>query len=275
MTTTTSKKDDAFRAFDLGTDDPKAEDAALNSVRRFLFSYDFDHPEQKKEEVGYNFDDMVEDTDKEPAPPPPMFTEEDLEQTREEARVLGHAQGLKDAEESALHFLVLAIEAVADQMDGLYKAQEEANKETHRMAAALAVAIVQKLLPTYVRDHGVTEVETLVTSCLPHILNEPRLILRVSPGNEEAMRERIEPMARDRGFDGSVVIMGDPSLEMADCRLEWDNGGAERSVSGLFKDIQAIVNRNAETLSMFDAEVPQEETSVDIPDTGEGEENGR
>jgi len=243
MATTFSKREDPFRP--LGSRDAEAD--AEDAVRRFLFAYDFDAPPPSRNAAPeYDVDGQMEEAETEPAPPPVLFSEEDMETAREEARVLGHAQGLKDAEESALHFQVLALEAIAEQMETLRARQDAANAEIHRMAAALAVAIVRKLLPTMARDHGVAEVERLVSDCLPHLLNEPRLILRVSPDSADVLRERIEPMARDRGFDGAVVVMADGGVGPADCRLEWDNGGADRDVDTLFQRIQDIVARNSE-----------------------------
>jgi flagellar assembly protein FliH len=268
--TTTAKKEakDAFRAFNLGTEeetmDPMAAvQAAEQSVQRFLFAYDFNQPEDEKPDPRA-VEGQIEDVDAEPEPPPPMFTEEDLDTAREEGRVLGHAQGLKDAEESALHFLALAVEAIADQMGTLHAAQEQANAETHKMAAALSMAVVNKILPSYMQTHGIAEIEALVTECLPHVLNEPRLILRVAPANEDGVRERIEPMARNRGFDGSVVVMADPALGPADCRLEWDNGGAERRADSLMQKIQAIVDRNAEGILTDGQGTQAPETAPDM-----------
>ena len=232
MANTTDSSEEAFRAFDIAA--AGDEIAAAVAVRRFLFVHDFDSSaapkKKKKEEPAVDVDAQAEVADAPPPPPPPLFTEEDLASAREEARVLGHAQGLKDAEESALHFQVLALEAIADQLAAARAAQDAANAETHRMAAALAVAVVRKLLPVYAREHGVAEVEALVAACLPHLLNEPRLILRIAPENVEAVRERVEPLARDRGFTGAVVIMADAETGPADCRLEWNDGGAERDV---------------------------------------------
>lgn len=251
MATTTKKREEAFRAFDTDAGD---EIAAAVAVRRFLFSYDFAAPESEKAKTpAQDIDAQAEVVDAPPPPPPPLFTEEDLAAAREEARVLGHAQGLKDAEDSALHFQVLALEAVADQLTAARAAQDQANAETHRMAAALAVAVVKKLLPVYARDHGVAEIEALVAACLPHLLNEPRLILRVAPDNAEAVRGRVEPLARDRGFGGAVVVMADAGVGPADCRLEWNNGGAERDVETLFQRIQDIVARNSDRAAVADA----------------------
>jgi flagellar assembly protein FliH len=253
MASTTNSSEEAFRAFDIAT--AGDEIAAAVAVRRFLFAHDFDSsaPSKKKEAPSVDVDAQTEVTDAPPPPPPPLFTEEDLVSAREEARVLGHAQGLKDAEDSAMHFQVLALEAIADQLAASRVAQDAANAETHRMAAALAVAVVKKLLPVYVREHGVAEVEALVAACLPHLLNEPRLILRVAPENVEAVRDRVEPLARDRGFEGSVVIMEDADIGPADCRLEWNDGGAERDVETLFQRIQDIVARNSDRAPAADA----------------------
>jgi len=261
MATTFSRREDSFRA--LGTLDGESE--AEEAVRRFLFSYDFDAPPTERKIPDRVIDGQIEEAETEPPPPPELFSEQDMETAREEARVLGHAQGLKDAEDSALHFQALALEAIADQMETLRARQDAANAETHRMAAALAVAIVKKLLPTMVREHGLAEVESLVSACLPHLLNEPRLILRVAAENVEPLRARIEPLTRERGFDGMVVVMADSAVGPADCRLEWDNGGAERDVDTLFQRIQDIVARNSDRAPNRD--VPPDGAADAAPET--------
>lgn len=245
MATRFSRQDDTFRAFDAT---PEEEVAAEALVRRFLFAYDFERPPPEPERIpDAVIDGQIEEAEPEPIAPPPLFTEEDLEVAREEARVLGHAQGLKDAEESALHFQAHALERIAEEIGGMRVLQAQANAETHRMAAALAISVVKKLLPRFAAENGAAEIEALVEDCVPHILNEPRLILRVSPMHTEAIRHRIEMLARDRGFEGTVVVMEDETIGAADCRLEWNNGGAERDVASLFQRIEDIVARNSKS----------------------------
>lgn len=260
MATRFSRQEEAFRAF--GTT-PEEEVAAEALVRRFLFAYDFEHPPKEPERVADAvIDAQIEESDPEPIAPPPLFTEEDLEAAREEARVLGHAQGLKDAEDSAMHFQAQALARVAEEIGEIRIAQGAANDETHRMAAALAIAVVKKLLPKFAAENGAAEIAALVEDCVPHILNEPRLILRVSPMHTEAIRRRIEMLARDRGFEGSVVVMEDETIGPADCRLEWNNGGAERDVASLFQRIEDIVARNSKAVSAAGEPAPDQDQGV-------------
>lgn len=254
MATKQSYREDSFRAFDTT---PDAEEVAAEAlVRRFLFAYDFDAPREEPKIPDAVIDGQVEEVEPPPPAPPPLFTEEDLEAVRDEARMLGHAEGLKDAEDSAMHFLVQALESIAEQLGAMRARQDEANVETHRTAATLAVAAVKKLLPRFAELHGVGEIEALVAECVPHILNEPRLILRVAPPHADVIQARIEALARDRGFEGMVVVMADESMGLADCRLEWDNGGAERDVEMLFQRIQDIVARNSERVPDADEDQP-------------------
>jgi flagellar biosynthesis/type III secretory pathway protein FliH len=49
-----------------------------------------------------------------------------------------------------------------------------------------------------------------------------------------------------------VVVMADAGVGPADCRLEWNNGGAERDVETLFQRIQDIVARNSDRVPVAD-----------------------
>jgi len=255
-----------FRPLDIARADEMAAEA---SVRRFLFSLNFDAPDaEPRPEPDRAVDDQEEETLPGPPEPVPLYTDADLETAREEARVLGHAQGLKDAEESALHFQVLATERIAEQIEAWRADAEASRAEAQKMAATLAIAVVEKLLPAQGRAHGLAEIEALISACIPHILDEPRLIVRVASEHVEAIRESMGSLARARGFDGTVVVNRDESLGPADCRLEWERGGAERNTAALLEKIKRIVARNcgdaaAEAEGTDDASVPPVSSAPD------------
>jgi flagellar assembly protein FliH len=50
-------------------------------------------------------------------------------------------------------------------------------------------------------------------------------------------------MVNSAGFEGKVVVMAAPGLGAADCKVEWADGGAERDVERLMRDIEEVAER--------------------------------
>jgi flagellar assembly protein FliH len=75
-------------------------------------------------------------------------------------------------------------------------------------------------------------------------IGEPRLVLRASPPVVEALSERIEKIAREEGFEGAVQIVADAAQHIADCRMEWRGGGAERSQAAIEAALAELIARH-------------------------------
>ena len=57
------------------------------------------------------------------------------------------------------------------------------------------------------------------------------------------LRARVDTIGQRLGFQGSVVLLADPDMGPADCRVDWADGGAERIARNVWDDIDAAVKR--------------------------------
>jgi flagellar assembly protein FliH len=57
------------------------------------------------------------------------------------------------------------------------------------------------------------------------------------------MRERLNAIAQSHGFAGKFVLLVDESLGPADGRLEWADGGAERNLARIARELDAALAR--------------------------------
>jgi flagellar assembly protein FliH len=72
------------------------------------------------------------------------------------------------------------------------------------------------------------------------------------------LQTRIDGMAASCGFQGKIMLFPDDQLNDTDCRVEWADGGAERNLDDMWKQIDAALQR------MMDGEAatpPQSDTS--------------
>lgn len=209
--------------------------------RKYMFDLDFDNPPPPPGTVVEVEDDdcaPVEET-----PPPPMFSEEDLLLTREAAFAEGRQAGLEEAATLSERLLAAAMAALTQQMDQVRRRQEEANDANARASVRVAMAVLKKVLPAACERHAFEEVTRVVEEVVGHVLDEPRIIVRVAEPLIEGVRAQMEAVVQGRGFEGRVVFQPDDRLPLGDCRVEWTDGGAERDQVRLMADIEAAVER--------------------------------
>jgi len=211
------------------------------AYRKYMFDLDFT-PAHERPKVAER-EEAVQDEPEAEAPPAPTFTEEDLQVVREAAYEEGHQHGLTEAAETTERRMSEAMTRVAEGLASLGQAQEDAADINQRVAARVAMAVLKKVLPAACEANAFEEVVRTVLDCFAHVLDEPRIIVKVEAGLVDSVRERLEGEASHHGFEGRVVVQPDPRLPPGDCKVEWTDGGAERDQARLVADIEAVVER--------------------------------
>lgn len=149
--------------------------------RKYMFDLDFDRP-QPAQTAHHRAEE--EEPDDEPEieaePPPPMFSEEDLLLTRESAFNEGREAGLEEAGAATERLLATALATLTQQMDGVSRQQDDANDTNARAAIRVAMAVLKKMLPAACERHAFDEVTRVVEEVVGHVLDEPRIIVRVA-----------------------------------------------------------------------------------------------
>jgi flagellar assembly protein FliH len=56
----------------------------------------------------------------------------------------------------------------------------------------------------------------------------PHLVVRVNQALVEAVEARVQRIARERGYEGRLVVIGEPEIAPSDGRIEWADGGVVR-----------------------------------------------
>ncbi|MBI5163513.1 MAG: flagellar assembly protein FliH [Magnetospirillum sp.] len=215
----------------------------MATIRKYMFDLDFD-PHAVRRPVLAEEEARAEERTVEPdEPPAPTFTEEELALARDLAFDEGRRAGLAEGAESTERQIATALGMIAGHFDTLQARQEEANDTAQRNAARVALAVVKKMLPAACEQYAFDEVTRVVEEVVGHILDEPRIIVRVAQALAEPVRERLEAVAEGHGFEGRVVVQADERLAVGDCRVEWTDGGAERDQARLWQEVETVVER--------------------------------
>ena len=116
-------------------------------------------------------------------------------------------------------------------------------------AAELAFSVARKLADALLDAQPEKEIEAVIAECLKHLNREPRLVVRINDTLVDAIQTSMQQAAAERGMAEKMMVVGDPSIALGDCEIEWSDGGVTRSRAELEDSAAEIINRYIETLT--------------------------
>ena len=137
----------------------------------------------------------------------------------------GFEQGLQQARAEETARLSRAIELLGNHLavlrvdlgDIVEAASGEAIRFAHIFATKLSGDIARRL--------PLASVEQALLTIMSDVRGAPHLALSVAPDLVEAATERCSELAKRHGFEGRLVVLGDPSSMPGDAKIEWAEGG--------------------------------------------------
>ncbi|HTP83051.1 MAG TPA: FliH/SctL family protein [Alphaproteobacteria bacterium] len=171
------------------------------------------------------------------------YTAAEVEAEKGKAFAEGHAKGVADTQQDAATRAAAAFQSISAQLGKMIQQVDAQRAETNKAAVAAAVAMTRKLLPALARREAMSEIEALVAECLGRMHDAPKIVVRLNDMHVEAFRQKIEQIATATGFSGRVAIVADPALAAEDARVEWADGGVERSTAQIWKEIETAIQR--------------------------------
>jgi flagellar assembly protein FliH len=224
----------------------------MATIQKFVFDQDFDDGAAPKLAAPEPVPEPELPPAPPPPPPPPTFSVEELqaqvkmarEQARAKALEEGRLQGIQQAETAAQQELAAALRAVENGLGNLLAVQNQERELRQVNTSRLVLGIVRKLWPGMVARDGLAEIESVITSFLEELAEEPKLVFRINERWFEELRGKIDDMAIRHGFGGQVIVLADPKLREMDVKVDWAAGGAERDVNALWADIERIAGNS-------------------------------
>jgi len=169
-----------------------------------------------------------------------VMTQEELDHMLSRARETGMKMGQVRAAEATASAVQQLCAIVQDSM-GRAQGQLDNMREE---ASALALVAAKKLAHVAVRHLPEGDVEAVLREAMHQAISEPRITLRAAPAVVEAIKDKLEELSLDVGYEGRLVATSDGSIMGADCRIEWRGGGAERNMQKLEDAIEEVISRH-------------------------------
>lgn len=110
-------------------------------------------------------------------------------------------------------------------------------------AVDVAVSTARKLCAELVAAEPLTDIMALVADCFRHLTSTPHIAIRVNDALYDRVRTGVEQLAKRNGFEGKLVILAEPDIAVADCKIEWADGGCTLDRAATQAKIDELVER--------------------------------
>ncbi len=164
-----------------------------------------------------------------------------------EAETAAHRRGYAEAKAAAA---IDAERRIAAALERIAASLSEANNALDAVAARLeceavevAVAVAKKLAPALIAREPLAEIAALASGCFRELTAAPHIAVRVNDALYAAAREKLDAVARARGFEGRLIVLAEPAIAAGDCRIEWADGGINRDSAAAAAAIGEAVAR--------------------------------
>lgn len=183
-------------------------------------------------------------------PPPPTFSEEELKKAEAAAYEKGKADGIKaglaqaDTEarrtqkstEAAAQIAARQFITLASQH------QEFLNGRTAELSE-LVLVICDKLAGDLISSFPAGTIESTVQSCLHILVEQPKVTVHVHSALVSVLPPILLAQLNGAGFEGELVVLPDHNVALGDCRVEWENGTAQRNTAQLWERVQDLLDQ--------------------------------
>jgi flagellar assembly protein FliH len=168
-----------------------------------------------------------------------VLTQEELDQMFSRAR----AEGMKAGQVRAAEATAAAVSQLCGTVRDVMASAQGQIEVLREEAAQLGLIAARKLAHVAVENMPEGDVEEALRDGLHQAITEPRVVLRAAPNVIAVIKEKLEDLAHEMGYEGRIVATPEQGMHGADCRIEWRGGGAERSMAQLEEAIGEVITR--------------------------------
>ena len=174
-----------------------------------------------------------------------VHTQEELDAMLSRAR----HDGMKMGQVRAAEQIAAAVEQLCTVVRESVDSAQGQIEELRREAAGLALVAAKKLALHAVTALPEADVEEALREAIHQAISEPRIVLRAAPAVVAALKEKLDELAHETGYEGRIVATPEAGMKGGDCRIEWRGGGAERSMDHLENAIGEVIARRFSQIS--------------------------
>ncbi|MGU3540312.1 FliH/SctL family protein [Methylobacterium sp. A54F] len=177
------------------------------SAKPFLFDTDFRRPQTS---------------------PSAVAAEAAAAQAASDAHARGLQEGRAQAEAQLQARLSDALNRLSLAAAGLIAQADARDLEREAQAVEVAVLLARRVAGEALDAQPIAAIGEAARAALQHLRGVPHLVVRVSEALVEEAEALMKRLARERGYEGRLVVLGEPEMALGDARIEWADGGIVR-----------------------------------------------
>lgn len=158
-------------------------------------------------------------------------------------REAGLIEGRMTAEARAAERLADEAAVLVASSRALLAALDADRLAIEKQAVDLALAAARKLAGGLVEREPTAAIRAVLAESLGPLRKAPHMVLRLAAEHADQIRSEVDRIARETGFEGRIVILGEPEIRRGDCRIEWADGGIVHDSAAIEAEIDAAVAR--------------------------------
>jgi flagellar assembly protein FliH len=181
-------------------------------------------------------------------PPPPSFSQEELEAAKAAAFAEGLAAGAaqeaaradaasRATQEATLQAVQIFCATIANIQANLQAFKVHQTEEL----AELVKHLVQKIAGDAIAAIPTAPIQAMITECLGVLQSAPKIILQVHPSCFTPIEELLRQMASHYHLENAIVLKENAALQQGEARMEWGTGSAERNHAQLWQQVDSII----------------------------------
>ena len=167
-----------------------------------------------------------------------------LDEAEHQGFARGVLEGRREAEEEAAMRAAHAMEQIAAQAGRILAHLDDERLRFEQEAAELALAFARKLAGDLIARQPVGPLMEAAAECFRHLVGTPHLVATLPQEHVDRAKASLDRLAAQRGFEGRLIVLGDPDMHAGDFRLEWADGGVTRDAGALTSQIAASIARH-------------------------------
>lgn len=172
------------------------------------------------------------------------YSEEEVAAKEQLAEERGYEKGFKASQEGLEAQNNRLLDEINNRLLMLAANMGDKEKLLENQALQLARDAIVKLVPAIEKENAAALVAEFLSKNFKNFKDEAKLSFYFNPDIIKQMQETIARLANINDFEGKISLHKDPSLKVSDCRIEWENGGVERSGEQALEKIGKIFDAN-------------------------------
>lgn len=247
----------------------------LNKNQKFLFDLNnFDAPDE---------DEIIEE-EIEVEPPPPTFSEDELEAAKAIAHSSGRTEGIQEEKSRREQSVADLLQTISENFSSLFAAEMYRERQYEEEALKLSLEIVKLLAPSLRDTLGKEALKSALQDVLQKQSAQTEVRIEVHPDMANDLDAVLEAIWPEKDIAPKYKVLADSVLDKGACALSWKDGGMVRNPKKTANDIkiaiQALlgeqVTENADSPLTDDENnaIKNQQTSESAPDRGDADQNG-